>query len=278
MKNGDRIWKSIRKNQKVYTCIMLFLVLVLPVLIVRIYLSMATYEGLSEPRKYPRSQIDMGLLYQNEYNLRDYQENGIQTKCGIDVSEHQGEIDWAQVADSGVEFAIIRVGYRTSTKGEIYGDVYYDANMRGASKAGIELGAYFFSQATSVKEAIQEAEFVIEQLAGYDVTMPVAFDMEDVNAGQDRISHLTVKEKTEIADAFCYTIRRAGYTPVVYGNPTWIASSYELSYLTAYDLWLAHYTDYTSFQYAYCMWQYNSAGGIAGIGTGVDLNLYFYEE
>ncbi len=150
------------------------------------------------------------------------------------------------------------------------------AAVAAAKAAGVDVGVYFFSQAITVDEAMEEARFVLKHIRFHGVTYPVAFDMEPVD-GDDRISGLSKAEKTEIADAFCQVIKANRFKPVIYGNPTWLRKNIKLDYLTDYELWLAHYTDETDFSSKYLMWQYTDAGLVDGIDGYVDMNLYFKE-
>jgi len=196
-------------------------------------------------------------------------------ETGIDVSEHQGEINWQQVAAADIDYAIIRVGYRGYTEGALYEDTNAMENLAGASAAGLKLGAYFFSQAISVEEAVEEADLAIETLKDFDVEMPVVFDMEEIHGQTARTDVLSRDEVTAIAAAFCKRLADAGYTPVVYGNAGWLAGRMDLHKLEDYDLWLARYSDTPEFPYQFTMWQYTDAGTVPGISGNVDMNLCF---
>lgn len=210
------------------------------------------------------------------------QENGIRTYApggedisllGIDVSSYQGVINWKKVKAAGVDYAIVRVGYRGYGTGSIRLDDRYEANMSGAVAAGIPVGAYFYSQAVTVEEAEEEAVFVLEKLAGYDVAYPVVFDMEEVDDADARTNALTQAERTDITIAFCEKIKAAGYTPMVYGNIRWMIMHLDLARLESYDKWFAQYFKQPFFPYDFSMWQYTSRGTIDGIPSAVDLNL-----
>ena len=193
---------------------------------------------------------------------------------GIDVSAHQLEIDWEQVADSGVGFAIIRAGYRGYETGNLNLDARFYANMEGALAAGLQVGIYFFSQATDTAEAEEEAAQVLEWIAPYEVTYPVIFDWEPV-AGQPaaRTNGVNNETVTECAKAFCKVIKNAGYIPMVYFNKDQGYAVMDLSKLSGYDFWLAEYTEIPEFRYHFEMWQYSCTGTVPGIKTPVDLNL-----
>lgn len=192
---------------------------------------------------------------------------------GIDVSSYQGAINWTRVKTAGVDYAIIRVGYRGYGTGAIRLDDYYEANVSGAIAAGIPVGVYFYSQAITTQEAEEEAEFVLKKLTGYDVSYPVVFDMEEVDDEDARTNALTRAERTDITIAFCEKIKAAGYTPMVYGNIRWMIMHLDLARLEGYDKWFAQYFKQPFFPYAFSMWQYTSRGAIDGVPHAVDLNL-----
>lgn len=203
-----------------------------------------------------------------------YTEDGETTaKTGVDVSDHQGYIDWDAVAADGIEFVFIRAGYRGSTEGELFQDDYFEYNLQFARAAGLQCGVYFFSQAISEDEAREEAEFVLQLLNGAELDYPVAFDYEQNAAGiQSRIEGMGREESTAIAQAFCETIERAGYKAMLYGNGYDLAN-YALDALDGYGLWYAEYSGYPSCRRPYAVWQYSNEGFVAGIETAVDLNL-----
>ncbi|MEG2089782.1 glycoside hydrolase family 25 protein [Niameybacter sp.] len=208
---------------------------------------------------------------------KSYQYDNIKAKWGIDVSKHQEKISWQKVKKDGIDFAMIRVGYRGYGNGAIKEDPTFTYNMNSANRVGIDVGLYFFSQAISVEEAKEEAQFVLQQIQGHKVTYPIVFDMEFV-AGKDRITHLTREEKTQITKAFCEVIEQAGYKPMIYGSRHWLQDVITLEELSDYEVWLAEYSDVPSFPYAFKMWQYTDSGTVDGISGGVDMNLWFVEE
>ena len=196
---------------------------------------------------------------------------------GIDVSSHQGQIDWAQVAAAGVDFAMIRVGYRGYTVGSINKDAYFDYNIQNALANGLEVGVYFFSQATTEEEALEEARQTLDWIRGYDITYPVVFDWEEVDEEGSRSQGADGQTVTQCALAFCGAVEDAGYLAMTYGSPSKIyAGGLDLSQLQDYPFWLAHYTTGwtpTSFRHHYHMWQYSSNGTVPGIQGRVDLDL-----
>ncbi|MDR0357438.1 MAG: glycoside hydrolase family 25 protein, partial [Clostridiales Family XIII bacterium] len=181
-------------------------------------------------------------------------------------------------AADGVEFAMIRAGYRGYDTGRLVEDEFFDANMSGASDAGIKVGVYLFSQAVTEAEALEEAETVIDAVAPYDVTFPVVFDMEEIAGRTARTDGLTTEEVTDLAIAFCERIAQAGYEPMIYANPKQFVSRMDLSRLEPYDKWLAQYYKTPSYPYAFSIWQFTNTGSVDGINGDVDLNLAFMEE
>lgn len=199
---------------------------------------------------------------------------------GVDVSAHQGEIDWEKVAAAGVEFAVIRAGYRGYTEGGVFQDEYFVRNMEGALAAGLKVGVYFFSQAVDTAEAEEEARQVLAWIEGYDVTWPVVFDWERQSYENSRTREVDGETQTACAIAFCRVIGEAGYLPMVYFSPSKGYTELDLEQLLEWPFWLAHYTEgwsATSFRYHFAMWQYTSAGAVDGIAGNVDLNLCLTE-
>lgn len=205
-----------------------------------------------------------------------YKQDGkVLSRLGIDVSENQGEIDWFQVARDGIDFAVIRVGYRGTSTGGIFLDDYFEENIDSAQYVGLDTGVYFFSQATTVAEAQEEADFVLEKLAGRQLQYPVVYDCEEVaaGAGKSRTGGLSRDEMTACAKAFCARVEQAGYTAMVYGNSTDL-SRYSLSSLSSYDIWYAEYgVPAPSIKHDFTIWQYSNNGSVAGINAAVDMNI-----
>lgn len=206
-----------------------------------------------------------------------YEENGeVLSHKGIDVSKYQGKIEWDKVKADGVEFAIIRLGIRGYESGKIVLDEYFDRNMREANEAGVLTGVYFFTQAVNEEEAIEEAQFVIEHLQDYDVTCPVVLDIEKIEGAKGRANGLTSEERTDVAIAFCETIKEAGYTPMIYGNIKCFGKMLDMTRLEEYQKWFAFYDEYLYFPYRVDMWQYTENGSVDGIKGNVDMNIAFH--
>ena len=223
----------------------------------------------------PASTLDKKqLITRNNYSF--YKENGnITSIAGIDVSEHQGDIDWAKVKASGVDFAIIRVGFRQYGGGKIELDKKYVENIEGALDAGIKVGAYFFSQAVNTDEAIEEADAVIDALAPYDISYPVVFDWEIIYGEDARTDSVGVDTLADCCVSFCERVRSAGYKPMIYSNKSTSMMKLDLPRIKDYDFWLAEYNNEPTYYYHFDIWQYASDGYIPGINGDVDLNISF---
>lgn len=205
-----------------------------------------------------------------------YYENGERVSHkGIDVSKYQESINWKKVADDEVEYAFIRLGIRGYTEGEILVDDNFQENIRGALDHDIDVGVYFFTQATSEAEAEEEAEFVIDSIEKYDVTYPVVLDVESVSNKNARANNLTKEERTKYCILFCEKIKEAGYTPMIYGNLKTFMLLLDMEQLEDYDKWFAYYDEQMYFPYAFKIWQYTSTGKVSGIAGDVDLNISF---
>ena len=195
---------------------------------------------------------------------------------GVDVSEHQLDIDWKQVAASGVDYAYIRVGWRGYTEGGLFEDVYFERNIQGALDAGLHVGVYMFSQAVTVQEAIEEADFVLERIGKYNVTLPVVFDWEKIETAEARSHGLTMELRTDCARAFCETVKSAGYVPCVYFNRNLGYYGYDLTRLTDYEFGFSlPESGFPNFYYACDMWQYSFTETVPGIAEPTDMNLWF---
>ncbi len=192
---------------------------------------------------------------------------------GIDVSFYQGEIDWQQVRDAGVEFVFIRVGRRGSTEGQIYGDELAQENYAGAKEAGLKIGAYFYSQAISPKEAEEEAWFVLKEIADWKLDLPVVFDWEWGGEGS-RTTDLSPAILTQCNLSFCQIIENAGLKPMIYFNEHQGLEQMNLQALEKYPFWLAMYESDMDFPYKVDYWQYTQTGTVPGIEGDVDLNIY----
>lgn len=193
---------------------------------------------------------------------------------GIDVSKWQKEIDWDKVKNEGVDFAIIRCGYRGSVTGSLVEDPYFEQNIRGAQAAGIKVGVYFFTQAVNEVEAVEEASMVVSLVRDYELQYPVFIDTEGAG-GNGRADSLNVEERTAVCEAFCTTVKNAGLEAGVYASRNWYNNKLTANTLESYAIWLAEYRSVPLYQGYYQMWQYTSKGKINGINGNVDLNVSY---
>jgi GH25 family lysozyme M1 (1,4-beta-N-acetylmuramidase) len=227
----------------------------------------------------PKANYDYSNLKLEDGRYVYYGEDGeVASKTGIDVSYHQSKIDWKAVAEDGIDFVIIRVGYRGYESGLLNLDQRFNIYVNGAANAGLDVGVYFFSQALTTAEAIEEAEFVLNCLSHYEITYPVVFDWEVIGNDEARTNAFDPETLTECAAAFCDTIADAGYTPMIYMSHRFALLKYDLSKLTDYDIWYCEYKDGYSppaFVYDFKIWQYADDGAVSGISGGVDMNISF---
>ena len=225
------------------------------------------YEAVEE------NTLDLELFYTKDGRVYY---NSEKARYGVDVSSHQEKIDWAKVKAAGMDFVMLRAGYRGYGQvGSLNPDEMFVENAKGAIEAGIDVGAYFFSQAITVQEAIEEAEFVLDMIKDLNITYPIAFDWEEITDDTARTDNITSGELTAFARAFCDTIAAAGHIPAVYLNVDQGYMKYDLQVLDPYELWIASYKDKPDFYYDFDMWQYSSDGSVDGINWTADLNISF---
>ena len=205
---------------------------------------------------------------------------------GIDVSKYQGTIKWDKVAAGGIDFAMIRVGYRTQKTGEMCVDTNARYNMQEAQKNGIKVGVYFFSSAVNETEAIEEADWVADYISKYQITYPVAFDCEGFTDSASRQYGMSSEARTKVAEAFLQEIYNKGYTPMFYAamnelsaNSQWDTKTLE----SRYKIWVSQYPDtaypetpQSSYEGTHAMWQYTNKGKVSGIDKPVDLNVAYF--
>ncbi|WP_304508700.1 glycoside hydrolase family 25 protein [Anaerotignum sp.] len=233
---------------------------------------------MSYEEKIKENEYDWSRLTTDEMGRKRYTNQENESAClGIDVSKYQGDIDWRKVKNDGIEFAILRGGYRGSGNGEIVLDEKFLENIQQATDAGINIGVYFFSQAITEAEAIEEANFLLEHTKEYTITYPFVFDMEEFGVEENRIDTLTIDERTVISRAFCDTIQTSGKKAMIYGGNSWLLNRLQPWEIQHYDLWLAEYSGEPSYPYQFQIWQYSDSGVVDGIATKVDMNLSFYD-
>ncbi|MBQ4275721.1 MAG: glycoside hydrolase family 25 protein, partial [Lachnospiraceae bacterium] len=192
---------------------------------------------------------------------------------GIDVSAYQGNIDWNQVKNSGISFVSIRCGFRGYTQGGLILDSKYESYIKGATAAGLKVGIYFFSQAKTEAEAVEEASLCVSLAKGYKISYPIFIDSEYSNGRHDgRADGLTKAQRTAVCRAFCETIKSSGYTPGIYASKSWFYNQLDVNSLNQYKIWMAHYCSQTDYKYKYDLWQHSSKGSVPGISGNVDLD------
>ncbi len=227
---------------------------------------------------YPAEGVAVSDFTQDDFTtnadgLPEYTGDAYDTRLGVDVSFYQGEIDWEAVAADGVEFAMIRCGYRGSESGTIVVDEQFENNIEGALAAGLDVGVYFFSQSTGAIEAAEEANFVLDLISGYDITMPVAFDWEPLEGS--RAEDIDRSELTASAVVFCEMVKDAGYTPCVYLYRYTGYYEYMMERLADYELWVGALGSWPDFYYRHMLWQFSMTGRVDGIDADVDLDYQF---
>ena len=283
-----------RKNKKMIIAISVSVAIIVIGLAVFCYFLFANEKENNAKNKAENAQEDPQATIEEEkeeakVQLPDLKASQYETDeitTGIDVSEFQGNIDWKAVADSGIDFAMIRVGYRGMKNGEIKEDACAKYNLQEASKNGLKIGAYFFSTAVTEEEAKEEAEWTKNLLSGYPVTYPVAYNCEGFQNPSSRQFELSVEERTKLADAFLKSIEEGSYTGMFYAaknelddNNLWNADDLSLNY----RIWVAQYSDQTwpektksDYTGDHVMWQYTNQGKLDGIKGAVDFNVAYF--
>ena len=283
-----------RKNKKMIIAISVSVAIIVIGLAVFCYFLFANEKENNAKNKAENAQEDPQAKIEDEkeeakVQLPDLKASQYETDeitTGIDVSEFQGNIDWKAVADSGIDFAMIRVGYRGMKNGEIKEDACAKYNLQEASKNGLKIGAYFFSTAVTEEEAKEEAEWTKNLLSGYPVTYPVAYNCEGFQNPSSRQFELSVEERTKLADAFLKSIEEGSYTGMFYAaknelddNNLWNADDLSLNY----RIWVAQYSDQTwpektksDYTGDHVMWQYTNQGKLDGIKGAVDFNVAYF--
>lgn len=216
-------------------------------------------------------------LFSGRKNTMTYNDPGLTVLRGVDASRWQGEVDWQAAADDCIDFAILRVGGRYQISGSIYDDAMFERYYADASAAGLKIGVYFYSQAITPKEAVAEADYVLEKIRDKHIDAPVVFDWETAETGSARTKGLPVSTVCDCAVAFCERVKAAGYTPMVYMNTHDGYIKYDVSRLQDYDIWYAGQYDgaYPKFIYDFVMWQYTDKGSVAGFSGAPDMDLWF---
>lgn len=243
----------------------------------KIYMSDSTFGEIWIPviEDVPAFSKDKEQIKNRNGRMYYVNNSEVTSQIGVDVSVHQNNIDWDAVKASGVDYVMVRLGFRGYGTGEAGIDDNFVDNVKGARAAGLDVGVYFFSQAVTVDEAIEEAQLVINNLQGLDITYPVVYDWEIIYDDSARTDDVPVDVLTDSCIAFCEAVKGAGYTPMIYQNKKTTMFKLDLNRIKDYDFWLAEYNDEPSYYYDFTMWQYTSEGKVPGIDGNVDLNISF---
>ncbi|ASS37354.1 glycoside hydrolase family 25 protein [Mogibacterium pumilum] len=192
---------------------------------------------------------------------------------GIDVSAYQNSINWQKVKAAGIDFAIVRAGYRGKTNGALIKDNMFDQHISGAIAAGIKVGAYMFTEARDYTEGAEEARYLVSLIKNYDIKLPLVVDTEyQSNARSNSIS---VAKRTDAIRGFCETIESLGYTPMIYASTSWLNNNLNMSKLSKYKVWVAQHYDKVTYTGSYEVWQYTNKGRVDGISGDVDMNYWY---
>jgi len=226
---------------------------------------------------YPELNEESGKLE----GIVDYKDDEFEVKRGVDVSKFQGEIDWQKVIDDGIEFAFLRCAFRGYESGKIVEDETFENNIKACNELGLDVGCYFFTEAKTEEEGIEEADFVLNLLEEYevDVQLPIVIDVEQSsNTSKSRTKDVTPEQRTKVVIAFCERIKQAGYEPMIYGNLKSHMRMTDIYQLEEYGKWFAYYRTPLRYPYKFSIWQYTSAGSVDGIKGDTDLNLMFIKK
>lgn len=225
----------------------------------------------------PKHEYDFTKLV-CQSDIMKYYEDGKQVSfVGVELSKYQEYVDFNKLKKAGVDFVMLRVGARGYGSGQLLMDEYFADNIKRAGDAGLLIGVYFFSQAVTEEEALEEANLVLQSIQDYNVVFPVAFDMEYIENDTARVEQLSRDEKTAITKTFLKTIKNAGYNTVIYGNKEWLMKRIDLSQLTDYDVWLSQYKDIPDYPYRFTMWEYTSTGTVDGVAGHVNMSISFID-
>lgn len=209
--------------------------------------------------------------------LMSYEDSNYKTMTGIDISSFNKEIDFNSVKEDGIDFVVIRCGFRGGMDGILYDDPMYEEYMEEAKQAGLKIGIYFYSSAITLDELDEEVEYVLDRVKGYSLDLPIAYDMEYYNEG-GRIVDLSKENKTKLAIRFCKKIKKAGYTPMIYGNMSWLYHDVDFDQVKTNLIWLASYSEECTMEDEFQMWQYSSQATVNGVSGTVDINLWLEKK
>lgn len=268
------------KKRRNYTrLIIAFLVIVFLVVIIVIakcleddYIPFINFGTTS---KYETNNYDYSKLKKDSNGYYHYEDDNYTSLVGIDISEHNENIDFKKVKDAGIDFVYLRLGWRGYTEGLKHVDKKFEEYYKAAKEAGLKVGVYFYSQAKNRAESIEEARMVLDNIRDKEIDLPVCLDYETAPEDDHRLMNLTVKEYSENAKAFLDYIKEYGYTPILYTNLDWLSTKYDLDIISDYYIWFAQYNSLPQYPYKYQIWQYSEEGKVDGIDKPVDLNIMF---
>lgn len=222
--------------------------------------------------KYVKSRF----VYKNP--IMSYYINGKEASWfGVDISSKQGVVDFKKLKKAGCDYVMIKVGGRGYSSGEIVLDEKLKDYMTGAKNAGLDIGVYFFSQAITEDEIKEEVQTLLEAIKDYSVNYPIVFDMEEIEGDMARVDSLDIDSRTSLAKQFLDDVKKAGYTPMLYGNKEWLVTKIDLEALSDYDIWLSQEADTPDYPYEFTMWQYDKEGTISGISEKTGMNISFVD-
>lgn len=285
-------FRNLSTKGKILIIAIISVILILPVIIV-ICIICLKKPTITEPMRvtefedisftveeYPGPYDPDNFENSGEYKYYYDDEGNLKSMMGIDVSYAQKNIDWPRVKAAGIDFAIIRVGYRGYESGDIHQDEYFEKNITEAVDAGVKVGVYFFSQALTPEEAKEEAEFTLEHIQDYNITFPVVFDWETIGTSPARTDNISSEALNRSALEFCRVVEDAGYKPMIYSSLNLLREQFHKydDRITEYDLWLAEYKNHPEYPKDFVMWQYTSEGHVDGIQKLVDLDMFFGTE
>ena len=218
-------------------------------------------------------------LFRHEGDKLFYDDETYDCALGIDVSYHQGYIDWQQVKEQGFDFAFLRIAYRGyGQEGVLKTDTEFERNLQNAQGAGLSVGVYFFAQAINEQEAKEEADFVLSLLNQRHLELPVVYDPESILDDEARTDDVTGEQFTKNTEVFCNAIREAGYEPMIYSNMLWEAYKLDLEYLKDFPIWYADYEAKPQTPYDFTFWQYSNQGKVGGVSGNVDLDIWMKKQ
>ena len=233
-----------------------------------------TFEPNQNVAKNPYNKENFIHHWQDYY----YEDEIYTSRMGVDISRHDGEIDWKKLKNSGRDFVFLRAAWRGYETGIMHVDENFHQNIVGALDAGFDVGVYVFSQATNEKEALEEAEFILNEIKDYKITLPVVFDPEHIYKDSGRSDDVTGEQFTKNAIVFCERVKQAGYEPMIYANLSWQAFVLDLEQLQDYKMWYADYQKVPRTPYDFEFWQYSAWGDLPGTNTICDLDLWIIKK